>query len=743
MTLAETRPVDPGAPERCTGELHPAYLEMPDAFRMGQGSRSLVEGTREWDQDLLVEQLRDAARTRDPRVILQRAAVEYVQAAHGPANADPARRRAAVAMANATADLAVTGRAAYRNFRDAGGGAGIQASEISLETVRTQAEAAGGLGDVTDAQVRAAIDRALDRAYDVAWAIRGPTAHRSASRPNLGWLAVSGIDDPPHRPVNVPSAPVPQHEVVVTVPAPRRSAELVVPARYVIFADGLEEPSWTFDRRRPPPDAPTVVPGDHDVLLFIHGHSSRAEEASDLAPRLVDRAREQGRRLAVIAVDLPCNGYSGTIDHERVAPSADSAYNTGYPVLDFIEEFIVQFVERLGARGIMDPSGMAGVIGGSLGGNMALRLSRRDFGRFPWLAQAVAWSPASTWGRSWAHESLVSDLPKHESVRVTRDRMSEAPAGSVTQRLDKRREYFDQVFHPGAVERVFGALTGSPASQPDRWYSPEWPCRDAYQRGAYLDRHEIYNDPFRRWHWRVAHEQLIFMHEEPVRPGGPSGPSQIRSRLLLAAGSHDDHVPDRLYSNTRRLAGMLENATGTTLWLERTGHSIHNERPDLFSRAIIDFLEFPSLLAEASWAHVHEVAVEHPDRLASRRHTGVHASFVGRPGERTWLHFAVPTPVIVRNRRLRVGSVLLRFRRRGPGVRVGSVHVYDGEVRIAAHAGRDPAPGNWHVERYEVGADPEIRWGLGVSVELVFGNDATAAEGRQVDFSSVGCDFLR
>jgi len=63
--------------------------------------------------------------------------------------------------------------------------------------------------------------------------------------------------------------------------------------------------------------------------------------------------------------------------------------------------------------------------------------------------------------------------------------------------------------------------------------------------------------------------------------------------LLLAAGTHDDSVPDKLYSNTRELAALMRNATGTTLWLENTGHSIHAERPDFFAQRIIDFLQFP------------------------------------------------------------------------------------------------------------------------------------------------------
>ena len=46
----------------------------------------------------------------------------------------------------------------------------------------------------------------MTRAYEVAWALRGPNEQqRFQLRKSLGWIAVSGEDDPPARPVNVPS----------------------------------------------------------------------------------------------------------------------------------------------------------------------------------------------------------------------------------------------------------------------------------------------------------------------------------------------------------------------------------------------------------------------------------------------------------------------------------------------------------------------------------------------------------
>ncbi len=75
-----------------------------------------------------------------------------------------------------------------------------------------------------------AVQQALTRAYQVAWALRRPDLPESFQlRQTLGWIAVSGEDDAPTRPVNVPSgipypggcykpmASYPQSEVIVNM----------------------------------------------------------------------------------------------------------------------------------------------------------------------------------------------------------------------------------------------------------------------------------------------------------------------------------------------------------------------------------------------------------------------------------------------------------------------------------------------------------------------------------------------
>ena len=67
----------------------------------------------------------------------------------------------------------------------------------------------------------AGCQQALARAYQVANFLRSgqalPIAEKRALRNRLGWIAVSGEDDTPHRPVNVPSSNYPQFDVDVSV----------------------------------------------------------------------------------------------------------------------------------------------------------------------------------------------------------------------------------------------------------------------------------------------------------------------------------------------------------------------------------------------------------------------------------------------------------------------------------------------------------------------------------------------
>jgi pimeloyl-ACP methyl ester carboxylesterase len=137
------------------------------------------------------------------------------------ANAAAAFYRGDYVTADALADLAVTGRSAYSTL------------QIHQPTADEITVAAGLLSmpNPKGVEFQKAVLHALTRAYEVAWALRNPDTQTAFQyRPGLGYIAVSAEDDPPARPVNVPSglpifgpdgktqiASYPQYEVQISM----------------------------------------------------------------------------------------------------------------------------------------------------------------------------------------------------------------------------------------------------------------------------------------------------------------------------------------------------------------------------------------------------------------------------------------------------------------------------------------------------------------------------------------------
>lgn len=213
----------------------------------------------------LIQPLRAAAKTHDPSKILALAAVQFYWAQHP--SIDDLTKQGDVALGYALADLAVTGRKSYRRFQQA------PILPQSLEEVETVQAMLASSVQATFADVAAALAPALDRVFAVAWALRGPVAQRAALRQPLGWIAVSGEDDMPHRPTNVPAPPFEQYEILVTVRG--------VPLRTRFFIASPPEGSPIRENphslRELPPDPTPHIPVGNQVILFLHGHSSGAE----------------------------------------------------------------------------------------------------------------------------------------------------------------------------------------------------------------------------------------------------------------------------------------------------------------------------------------------------------------------------------------------------------------------------------------------------------------------------------
>lgn len=143
-------------------------------------------------------------------------------------------------------------------------------------------------------------------------------------------------------------------------------------------------------------------------------------------------------------------------------------------------------------------------------------------------------------------------------------------------------------------------------------------------------------------------------------------------------------------------------------------------------------------LAEAMWTHGHSMQIEYPDNIAKVRKAGFYMEVEGKPGTKNWFHFAIPTTVIVNDKRLSADSVMLLFETLSEDAIVRDVHIFDGDARIASHNGVN-LTGKAGFQRFKVPGQPKVKWGIGISVGVTFDKGSGA---RKIKFKSAGCDFI-
>lgn len=240
-------------------------------------------------------------------------------------------------------------------------------------------------------------------------------------------------------------------------------------------------------------DVPSEGEPEGPPLLLAHGHSSRIEEYDALIPHLRKRRR-------VLVPDLPGSGYSDKPDRPYT--------------LRLFEDALLGFLDAVGVK-------EAHIGGGSLGGNLALRLAHREPERLPRVA---AWAPASSWepSQGWARFAGVA-----------------------------RR--FRWLFFPSLwVQSRF-------------WYSPSWEGRHAALEGAWKYYREVYGPGFHRMYWDIGRDQALASLFHVAH--------EIRQPVWLAVGDRD-HGLD-MFRGVKRLSKMLPNVRFKIY--EGARHSLANE----------------------------------------------------------------------------------------------------------------------------------------------------------------------
>lgn len=286
-------------------------------------------------------------------------------------------------------------------------------------------------------------------------------------------------ETPPTRPVGVPGSAFPQRDVVV---------------------DGL--------RLRYVDVGPTAEAAQPLPLVILAGHTSRLEGYDPLVQRLSPRHR-------VLVLDFPGSGYSDKPDRE---------YG-----LRFYEDTLVHFLDAVGVdRAIL--------VGGSLGGNLVLRLGHRFPERFPRL---VAWAPGGAWR---AQPRLAA-----------------------------------------AMEALGGRLLFWPTVwiQSRYWYAPDFPGREAALAGTFAYYREVMSPGFVRMYWGMAIDQ--------VRQSLFDIAPEIAQPVLLMWGDQDHGAG--MGRGVARLHALLPRNELHVFPGAR--HSIETEIPDAVAATIDAYVSRP------------------------------------------------------------------------------------------------------------------------------------------------------
>jgi pimeloyl-ACP methyl ester carboxylesterase len=346
-----------------------------------------------------------------------------------------------------------------------------------------------------------------------------------------------------------------------------------------------------------PQDVPTI-PDGNKIIIYIPGGGSRAEEAVDMASWFIIEGSKAGEEYTVISFDLPNSAYGAKSDGSRF----DVTDVTGKPydysqgdVFQFELDYIMAFIEKLDEE-IGNVTGrVAAVMGGSLGGNTSLSLTRYyDAQNRPYLRTIVSWS--------------VTAMAPDKYVQIISGGAVAAFLSQMQSDATKPEPYNDHAIEAQYLQDLY-VKPLSPVQlviplppQPVMWFrggykdstgnvTGNWqPCKDQEIARSRFDRYEIYSPYERHWITAVDLEQISFSFQDDQNLPKPT----LGTNLMLVAGDNDNYFPNEIYNSTIDVARAIrQQASGKAeFWLD-TGHSIHNERPHLFVKEILYFLANP------------------------------------------------------------------------------------------------------------------------------------------------------
>lgn len=147
----------------------------------------------------------------------------------------------------------------------------------------------------------------------------------------------------------------------------------------------------------------------------------------------------------------------------------------------------------------------------------------------------------------------------------------------------------------------------------------------------------------------------------------------------------------------------------------------------------------------ASWTHGNGLTVESPENFGRVGHFGWGADMDITHGKASWMHIALPTPVIVADTRLELVRCFLMFRAENCFIR--AVHVYDGSGKLQEFENLEYEGehrlGLDNRNTFNLAQPHSVAWGIGISLNVVaaIGFDSQIPPSRFI-LASAGADYL-
>jgi hypothetical protein len=145
----------------------------------------------------------------------------------------------------------------------------------------------------------------------------------------------------------------------------------------------------------------------------------------------------------------------------------------------------------------------------------------------------------------------------------------------------------------------------------------------------------------------------------------------------------------------------------------------------------------------ACWVHGTSVRPEREGYHITKRYAGFGVTFISHGEE--WFHFAIPTPIILNNRRNKLKKVFVFFDTLGTTATIKSIHLYDNGHKFKSfdnvnESGQHDQQVDAH-NSWQVSPSHDLLGGLCISVLVRFG-DVHASKPPAIKFVSGGADLF-